>query len=38
MKLEDIDKNLKVDKEIDKTGLKFYHFEDEPLKLYGDIR
>ena len=38
MKIEDIDKNLKVDKTIDKTGLKFYHFEDEPLKLYGDIR
>ena len=38
MKLEDIDKNLKVDKEIDKTGLKFYHFEDEPFKIYGNIK
>ena len=38
MKIEEIDKNLKVDKEINKTGLKFYHFEDEPFKLYGDIR
>lgn len=38
MRIEEIDKNLKVDKEINKTGLKFYHFEDEPFKLYGDIR
>ena len=37
MKIDEIDKNLKVDKEIDKTGLKFYHFEDAPFKLYGKL-
>ena len=37
MRLDEIDKNLKVDKEIDKTGLKFYHFEDAPFKVYGKL-
>ncbi len=35
MRVDDIDKNLKVDKEIDKTGLRFYRFDDSPFKLYG---
>ena len=38
MRIEEIDKNLKVDKQIEKDGLKFYHFEDEPFKIYGDIK
>ena len=38
MRIEEIDKNLKVDKEIDKTGLSFYHFEDSPFKIYGNIK
>ncbi len=38
MRIEDIDKNLKVDKEIDKSGLKFYSFEDSPFKLYGGLK
>ena len=38
MKIEEIDKNLKVDKEIDKRGLTFYYFEDEPFKVYGDLK
>ena len=38
MRIEEIDKNLKVDKEINKKGLKFYPFEDEPFKIYGNIK
>ena len=38
MKIEEIDKNLKVDNEIDKTGLSFYYFEDEPFKIYGCLK
>lgn len=34
-KIVDIDKNLKVDAEIDKTGLKFYDANSEPFKIYG---
>lgn len=37
MRLDEIDKNLKVDREIDKTGLKFYHFEQAPFKIYGKL-
>ena len=32
-KIVDIDKNLKVDAEIDKTGLKFYDANSEPFKI-----
>ena len=38
MRVEDVDQNLKVDKKIDKTGLVFYNFEDEPFKLYGGMK
>ncbi len=38
MRLEEIDKNLKVDKEIDKTGFKFYCFEDKPFRLFGGMK
>ena len=31
MKLQEIDKNFSVDSTIDKTGLVFYSFEEEPL-------
>ena len=37
MRLDEIDKNLKVDREIDKTGLRFYSFESEPFKIYGKL-
>ncbi len=37
MRVEDVDKNLKVDKTIDKTGLVFYNFEEEPFKIYGKL-
>jgi len=37
MRVEDVDKNLKVDKSIDKTGLNFYYFEDKPFKVYGKL-
>lgn len=38
MKLEEIDKNLKVDLKIDRTGLVFYSFEEEPFRLYGGMK
>ncbi len=38
MKIEDIDKNLKVDKEIDKTGLMFYNALKAPFRFYGGIK
>ena len=38
MDIGKIDKNLAVDKEINKSGLKFYSFEDEPFKIYGNIK
>lgn len=38
MRVEDVDQNLKVDKKIDRTGLVFYNFEDEPFKLYGGMK
>ena len=38
MDISKIDKNLAVDKEIDKSGLKFYSFEDEPFRIYGNIK
>lgn len=38
MRIEEIDKNLKVDKEINKEGLRFYYFEDEPFKIYGNLK
>ena len=37
MHIEEYDKNLVVDKEIDKSGLKFYSFESEPFKIYGGL-
>ena len=37
MRLDEIDKNLKVDSSIDKTGLSFYHFEQSPFKIYGNL-
>ena len=33
-----IDKNFKVDTEIDKTGLKFYSVDEAPFRLYGVMR
>ena len=38
MRIEDIDKNLAVDSTIDKEGLEFFSFEDEPFRIYGDLR
>ena len=38
MKIEELDKNLIVDKEIDKTGLVFHSFEEEPFRIFGDLR
>ncbi len=38
MRIDEIDKNLAVDKSIDKSGLKFFSFEDEPFRIYGDLR
>ena len=38
MRIDEIDKNLKVDSEIDKSGLVFHYFEDAPFEIYGDIR
>ncbi len=38
MRIEDIDKNLAVDSTVDKEGLSFYSFEDEPFRIYGDLR
>ena len=38
MNISDIDKNFKVDKEIDKTGLKFYSVDEPPFRLYGVVR
>ena len=35
MKIEELDKNLKVDKKIDKSGLAFYNALDTPFKIYG---
>ena len=34
----EIDKNMAVDKEINKQGLKFYSMDDEPFVLYGGIK
>ena len=33
--IEEVDKNFKVDKSIDKTGLTFYNMDDEPFIIYG---
>ncbi|MBR6794021.1 MAG: SGNH/GDSL hydrolase family protein [Clostridia bacterium] len=33
-----IDKNFAVDKEIDKTGLRFYDAEEAPFEIYGVFR
>ena len=33
-----IDKNFKVDTEIDKTGLRFYSVDEKPFRLYGVMR
>ena len=38
LSIEEIDKNLAVDKEIDKTGLRFFSMDDEPVVLYGGIK
>ena len=37
MRIDEIDKNLKVDSEINKSGLVFHYFEEEPFKIYGDL-
>jgi len=33
--ISEIDKNLKVETEIKKDGLKFYNIKEEPFKVYG---
>ena len=38
MELSLIDKNFKVDTEIDKTGLEFYSVDEAPFRLYGVMR
>lgn len=38
MRIDEIDKNLAVDKTINKEGLKFFSFEEEPFRIYGDLR
>ena len=38
MKLDEIDKNFKIEETINKEGLKFYNAEKEPFKIYGLIR
>ena len=38
MDISVIDKNFKVDTEIDKTGLKFYSVDEAPFRLYGVFR
>lgn len=38
MDIGQIDKNLAVDLTIDKSGLKFYSFEDGPFRIYGNIK
>jgi len=38
MDIGTIDKNLAVDSAINKSGLRFYSFEDEPFKIYGNIK
>ena len=35
MDIAQIDKNMKVDKEIDKTGLVFKNVDEEPFRVYG---
>ena len=31
LRIDEIDKNMAVDKAIDKTGLKFYSMDEEPF-------
>jgi len=38
MDISAVDKNFKVDTEIDKTGLKFYSVDEKPFRLYGVFR
>ena len=38
MKIQDFEKDLVVDKTIEKEGYDFFHFESEPFKLYGGIK
>ena len=38
MDITQIDKNLKVDTEIDKTGLVFKNIDEEPFRIYGVFR
>ncbi len=38
MDITQIDKNMKVDKEIDKTGLVFKNVDEEPFRIYGVTR
>ncbi|MBO5906683.1 MAG: hypothetical protein J6Q85_00830 [Clostridia bacterium] len=38
MDITQIDKNLKVDREIDKTGLVFKNIDEEPFRIYGVFR
>ena len=38
MDISVIDKNLAVDKTIDKTGLEFYNIDSEPFRIYGVAR
>ncbi len=33
--LEDIDKNFKVERKVEREGLKFYDIEQEPFEIYG---
>lgn len=38
LRIDEIDKNLAVDKEIDKSGLNFFNMDDEPFVIYGGIK
>ena len=38
LRIYEIDKNMAVDKVIDKTGLKFYSMDEEPFITYGGIK
>lgn len=36
--ISEVDSNLKVDTEVDKSGLRFYDVSEEPFKVYGVIK
>ena len=38
LSIEEIDKNMAVDKEINKEGLRFFSMEDEPCVIYGGLK